>query len=64
MTKEEIERAVFEKYPYEHKESWCWNKREYLKGKREALRNRLYDEAGIQRETYKTDEQTGEDVHS
>jgi hypothetical protein len=57
MTKEEIERVVFDKYPYEHKESWCWNRREYLKGKRDILRKRLYDEAGIHDEAQKKDEQ-------
>ncbi len=64
MTKDDIEKLVYEKYPYQDKESWCWNRREYLKGKREVLRQRLYDEAGIPRETFKEDEQTGEDVHT
>jgi hypothetical protein len=64
MTKDEIEKQVYEKYPYDPKESWCWTRKDYLEGKREMLRKRLYDEAAVQRQAFETDEQAGENVHS
>lgn len=45
MTKAEINKKVFERYPKTDKELSCWQERMRLTALREALRKRLEEEA-------------------
>jgi hypothetical protein len=57
MTHEEIEKAVFEKYPKLPIERTCATERIMRAAAREAYRKKLNDKAAVQREAYKEDEQ-------
>lgn len=56
MTEEEIKIKVFERYPLEFKETWCWAHKEWLDGKREVYRKKLEQES-VHKEARKDNEQ-------
>lgn len=55
MTQEEqIEKMVYDRYPFDNRETWCQEYIEKIKRLRDKYRKKLLDELG---ETYQSNEQ-------